>query len=75
MEMEGETWTLPIKSPPGRRARFGLAVQAQEKSGVQRDEATTRRGWTPRKNAEGHANAEPHTKLYEVPHSCGLSDL
>jgi hypothetical protein len=30
--------------------------------GAQRDEAITCRGWTPRNNAEGHADAEPQTK-------------
>ena len=38
-------------------------ASARVAPGVQRDEAVTCRGWTPRKNAEGHANAEPQTKL------------
>ncbi|MBP1842068.1 hypothetical protein J2046_000312 [Rhizobium petrolearium] len=46
--------------PPGQ-------VRLSRASGLnktmQRGEMITCRGWTPRKNAEGHANAEPHTKI------------
>jgi len=54
----------PIKPPPGRQARFGRAVQVFLRNrGTQRGEAVTCRDRKSRKNAEGHANAEPQNYI------------
>jgi len=64
--------------PPGPVRLSRASGRASRKDAVkkvmQRGEAITCRGRTPRTNAEGHASAEPQTKTQnEVSHSCGLS--
>ncbi len=51
----GQPCPVRLSRASGRVSRKETANKA-----TQRGEMITCRGWTPRENAEGHANAEPH---------------